>query len=90
MIQIGDSDDYDESPAPCLALKASLPSNEQQLVDVVSYQNAAHAWDRLMIPISVFDPFSHLGQGGTVDIVPNTEKAYESRKNVVRFFKRNL
>ncbi|MGY6275442.1 dienelactone hydrolase family protein [Methylomonas sp. MgM2] len=90
MIQIGDSDAYDESPAPCLALKASLPSDERQLIEVVPYSDAAHAWDRLMVPISVFDPFSHLGQQGYVDLIPNVEQAYASQKNVVRFFKRNL
>lgn len=90
MIGIGELDDYDEGSAPCFALRDSLPEEEQDAVEVVPYEEAFHAWDRLQVPIEVMDPFSHLGQGGTVVIAPNVDKAYESRRRVVRFFRRNL
>ena len=90
MIGIGELDDYDQGAAPCFALKESLPPEEQEAVQVVPYEDAFHAWDRLQVPIEVTDPFSNLGQGGTVVIAPNAERAYESQRRVVRFFRRNL
>ncbi|WP_445372089.1 dienelactone hydrolase family protein [Methylomonas sp. HW2-6] len=90
LIQIGELDEYDESAAPCLALKAGLAADEQALVDVLSYPDATHAWDRLMVPIAITDNFSHLGRGGTVNMIPNVEQAYDAREKTVRFFKRKL
>ena len=90
LIQIGEEDDYDLGSAPCVALVNSLPTEEQNLVEVVAYENAFHGWDRLQVPITVEDPFSNLGAGGEVDIVPDVTQAYRSRKRVVRFFRRNL
>lgn len=90
MIQIGELDGYDESAAPCHALKAVLPADEQALVDVVSYPNATHAWDRLMVPIAITDNFAHLGRGGTVEMIPEVEQAYRARQKTVRFFRRQL
>ncbi|MDJ0852581.1 MAG: dienelactone hydrolase family protein [Myxococcota bacterium] len=90
MIGIGELDDYDQGSAPCFALRDGLPEEEQDAVEVVPYEDAFHAWDRLQVPIEVMDPFSNLGAGGTVVIAPNVERAYESRRRVVRFFRRNL
>jgi dienelactone hydrolase len=90
LIQIGEEDDYDDGSAPCFALKASLPEAEQSIVEVVSYEGADHGWDRLLVPITVQDPFSHRLAGGEVEIVPNVDQAYESRNKVVRFFLQNL
>ena len=90
VIQIGDRDAYDESPLPCRQLKASLPAAEQAGVEVVAYDNAEHAWDRLMVPIKIDDPFAHLGRGGEATLTPNVDQAYKSRHKVVRFFLRAL
>lgn len=86
LIQIGDKDDYDEGTGPCLALKASLPADEQQIVTVVPYVGAYHAWDRLQVPVTEVDPYSHLGAGGMIQIKPDVEQAYKSREKAVRFF----
>ena len=90
LIQIGEEDDYDNGSAACFALKDSLSPEEQSVVEVTAYEGVFHAWDRLQVPITVVDPFSHLGAGGEVEIVPDVDHAYESRKKVVRFFRRHL
>jgi uncharacterized protein len=90
LIQIGSEDSYDEGAAPCRALRNSLIPEEKALVQVKVYQGAYHAWDRLLVPISVVDPFSHLGGGGTVEIRPDPDKAYQSRDAVVEFMKQHL
>ena len=73
-----------------LILKDGLDPEDQSVVEVTSYEGTFHGWDRLEVPITVNDPFSHLGNGGEVEIVPDVAKAYESRKKVVRFFRRHL
>jgi len=90
LVQIGDQDGYDESPALCHQLKASLPAAEQSKLEVVAYDNAQHGWDRLLVPISITDPFAHLGRGGDVSLAPNVDQAYKARNKVVRFFRRTL
>lgn len=90
LVQIGEQDGYDESPAPCRQLKASLPPTEQARLEVVAYDNAQHGWDRLLVPISVTDQYAHLGRGGDVILAPNVEQAYKAREKVVRFFRRTL
>ena len=40
----------------------------------------------LQPPLTVQDPFSHLGAGGDVNIIPNPGKANQSTKAVVRQF----
>lgn len=96
MIQIGSNDDYDRLDASgngslaCLALEAGLTDSERAVVDVVPYEGAYHAWDRLMVPVSAEDPFAHFGLGGTVRIEPSVDQAYQSRDRVVRFFQTNL
>jgi dienelactone hydrolase len=90
LIQVGELDDYDEGSGPCRQLVASLSDEEQAIVSVESYVNAHHAWDRLQPAITVFDPFSHLGAGGEVDIVPSPGKASQSRRKVVAFLQQSL
>lgn len=90
LIQIGDRDDYDEGSGPCEALIASLPDADQSLMSLIVYRNAYHAWDRLQPAITVNDPFSHLGMGGEVTIVPSPGKAFQSRGNVVQFLQDTL
>ncbi len=81
LIQIGSLDDYDEGGAPCENLAASFPE-----VSVRVYPNAHHAWDRLQPALTVQDPFSHLGAGGEVNIIPNPGKASQSTRAVVNLF----
>ncbi len=79
-----------KNSGPCFALKDGLEPEEQRVVEVKAYEGAFHGWDRLEVPITIVDPFSHRGAGGEVDIVPDVDQAYESRKKVVRFFRRHL
>ncbi|MEF8700120.1 MAG: prolyl oligopeptidase family serine peptidase [Candidatus Accumulibacter sp. UW20] len=90
LIQTGSADDYDEGVAPCLALHASLDADEKKLMQVVVYEAAGHAWDRLQVPVTAVDPFAHRGRGGAVRIVPDVNQAYRSRELAVDFFRRNL
>lgn len=90
LIQIGDEDGYDDGSARCLALKAALSTEEQRIVKVITYEGAFHAWDRLQVPITVADPFAHLGSGGTIELIPNVGQAYKSQEKAVRFFLKNL
>jgi dienelactone hydrolase len=94
LIQVGSLDDYDEGGAPCENLAA--PFSE---VSVNVYPNAHHAWDRLQPPLTVQDPFSHLGEGVAVgcevgncevNIIPNPGKANQSSKAVVALFSEAL
>ena len=77
LIQIGDLDDYDEGGEQCQSLIASLSEEDQAIASVNVYPNAYHAWDRLQPSVTVFDPFSHLGMGGDVEIVPSPGKAFQ-------------
>lgn len=90
LIQIGEEDDYDEGTAPCFSLKASLDEQEQAYIDVIPYAGAYHGWDRLQVPVTDEDPFAHRGAGGTVEIKPSVDQAYQSRNITVRFFQKNL
>ncbi|MDX1697514.1 MAG: dienelactone hydrolase family protein [Thiohalobacterales bacterium] len=82
LIQVGSLDDYDEGAGPCQNLAAPFPE-----VSVRAYPNAHHAWDRLQPPLTVQDPFSHLGAGGEVNIIPNPGKAQQSSKAAVALFR---
>lgn len=90
LIQIGEKDDYDESSAPCFALKNSLASEEKSLLEVAPYVGAYHDWDRLLVPVVGEDPFAHLGAGGEVNLIPSVDQAYQSQEKAVRFFWKNL
>ena len=90
LIQIGSLDDYDEGGMPCENLIASLSESEQSIVSLNVYPNAYHAWDRLQPAITVNDPFSHLGVGGEVEIIPNPGKAFQSRTRATRFLQKSL
>lgn len=97
MIQIGTEDDYDNGAENCISLKDDLldPEDAQQ-VEVVAYEGAYHAWDRLLVPITVQDPFADegsifmTGMVPEVEIIPDVEQAYESRDKVVDFFREAL
>lgn len=96
LIQVGSSDDYDNGAAPCQALAQAVNPGNGNAVDVVAVPESEHAWDRLMVPITVSDPFGNrgsyfaTGQVPSVQLAPNVEQAYAARERVVRFFKRRL
>lgn len=95
LIQIGSLDDYDNGSAHCRAL-AQLADPTGNVIQVVEYPGAYHAWDRLMVPVTVPDPFGNEGSLFStgvmplVRIVPDVEQALESRERVVSFFRRHL
>lgn len=86
-IQAGELDDYDR-PTTCPDLVASLAPTNQAFISAVVYRGATHAWDRLQPAITVTDPFSHLGQGGQVQFMPNPHVAALSRAATLHFFER--
>lgn len=96
LIQVGEEDDYDNGSGPCKALAASVNPGNGGVVSVNAYPGATHAWDRLMVPIVVNDPFADQGSvfsTGTVPPVefrPDPRQANQSRERVVRFFERAL
>ncbi len=96
LIQVGTRDDYDNSSAPCEALAQAANASNGGVVSVATYPGATHGWDRLMVPISVTDPFANQGSyfstgvPPTVQLTPDARQAYQSRERVVRFFARHL
>lgn len=96
LIQVGTKDDYDNSSAPCEALAKSANAANGGIVSVNAYPGATHGWDRLMVPMTVQDPFANQGSyfstgvPPTVQFTPDAEQAYLSRARVVRFFEKKL
>ena len=86
-IQAGELDAYD-LPTSCPDLVASLTPDDRNFISAVVYPGATHAWDRLQPAETVTDPYSHLGQGGQVEFVPNPPVAAVSRAATVQFFER--
>ena len=89
LMQTGELDAYD-MPGIGATLVGSLPAEAQLFISHKMYSQATHAWDRLEPAITVTDPFSHLGQGGQVEFVPNPEVALESRSTAVSFFQKTF
>lgn len=94
LVQLGSLDGYDNGAEHCDALAAAVdPANT---VEVVEYPGAEHAFDRLMVPIVVNDPFGNEGSYFATGIVPQVTlspdvgQAYAARARVVQFFLRNL
>ncbi len=96
LIQIGSEDDYDNGAGPCVALANTVNPGNNNVVEVVEYQGAYHAWDRLMIPVMVQDLFGDEGSFfktkviPTVEIKPDVAQAHAARDRVVRFFRQHL
>lgn len=90
LIQVGTLDGYDEGPEQCENLISALPDAARAAVALKVYPNAQHGWDRLQSAITVFDPFSHLGVGGDVQLTPNPGEALQSRASLVRFLLETL
>jgi len=96
LIEVGTKDGYDNGSEPCTALAASVNPSNGWVVRVNAYPGATHAWDRLMVPIVVNDPFADQGSyfstgvPPAVQFTPDVDQAFQSRARVVRFFDRNL
>ena len=96
LIQVGSSDDYDNGAGRCRALAQAVNPTNGNVVQVVEVPNSEHAWDRLMVPITVADPFGNegsvfvTGKVPNVTLAPNVEQAYAARERVVRFFRHQL
>lgn len=94
LVQLGSLDDYDNGAENCVALAAAV--NPANTVEVVEYLGAQHAFDRLMVPIVVSDPFGNEGSYFVTGIVPqvtlapDVAQAYAARERAVRFFLRSL
>ena len=97
LIQVGTEDDYDNGAENCFSLVYDLvdPEDAEQ-VEVVAYEGAYHAWDRLSVPITVQDPFGDEGSifvtgiVPEVEIIPDVDQAHESLEKVVEFFRKSL
>lgn len=87
LLQAGGKDDYD-APDSCARLIESLPEASRAHVELRTYSEATHAWDRLEPEMTVEDPFAHEGRGGPVRIAPSIESATQSRQLLVAFFQR--
>lgn len=96
LVQVGSSDDYDNGAGHCRTLAQAVNPGNGQAVSVAEVPDAEHAWDRLMVPITVQDPFGDegswfvTGKVPSVQMVPNVEQAYAARERVLRFFRRQL
>lgn len=94
LIQLGSEDGYDNGAETCLALARAV--NPANAVEVVEYNGAQHAFDRLMVPIVVRDPFGNqgsyfaTGDVPQVTLAPDVAQAHAARERAVRFFRRNL
>lgn len=95
LIQVGSEDDYDNGIENCENLKNDVITGGD-LIEVIGYQEAYHAWDRLLVPIEVQDPFGNEGSifstgiVPTVKMIPNADMAYKSRRKIVQFFMKSL
>jgi len=96
LIEVGTKDGYDNGSEPCTALAAAVNPSNGGVVSVKAYPGATHAWDRLMVPIVVNDPFADQGSYFSTGVVPavpfkpDVDQAFEARARVVRFFERSL
>jgi uncharacterized protein len=96
LVQVGSLDGYDNGAARCRALASAVNPANANAVEVVEVPGAHHAFDRLMVPIVVSDPFGNEGSYFATGIVPqvtlapDVAQAYAARERVVRFFRRNL
>jgi dienelactone hydrolase len=85
-LQGGDLDTYD-LPDTCPKLAQSVSdATPPGVLSVKMYPNATHGFDRTESPVTINDPFSHLGKGGEVLMAPNPEAAAQARAATVAFF----
>ncbi len=88
-IQAGTADTYD-APTSCSRLRASLPEQSRDLLDVHMYDGATHGWDRREPDMTINDPFAHEGRGGSVAMLGDTKATQASVAAVVSYFSRVL
>jgi len=96
LVQVGSLDGYDNGAARCRALAQAVNPSNAHAVEVVEVPGAQHAFDRLMVPIVVSDPFGNEGSYFATGIVPkvtlapDVAQAYAARERVARFFRDTL
>lgn len=96
LIQVGSLDGYDNGAAHCRTLARSVNAGNVNGVTVTEVRGAHHAFDRLMVPIVVNDPFGSEGSFFATGVVPpvtlapDVAQAQAARERLVRFFRRNL
>lgn len=84
-LQGGGLDTYDlPDTCPKLAEQATVPAG---LLSVKMYADATHGFDRTEDPVTINDPFAHLGRGGPVLMAPNPAAAAQARAATTAFFK---
>ncbi len=84
-LQGGGLDTYDlPDTCPKLAEQATVPTG---LLSVKMYADATHGFDRTEDPVTINDPFAHLGRGGPVLMTPNPAAAAQARAATTAFFK---
>ena len=96
LIQIGSKDGYDNGTAHCVRLAESVNPSNNNVIRVNQYEGDHHAWDRLMVPTAVHDPFGNEGSYFVTGVIPSVQhvpdvaNAYVSRSRVVKFFHQQL
>lgn len=94
LIQIGSQDDYDNGTAACRNLATFVNGRAgRTVVQVQEYPGAYHAWDRLMVPVTVDEPYGNQGSYFStgvmpkVRIVPDAAQALAARARAVQFLR---
>ena len=96
LVQVGSLDHYGNGAARCRALAQAVNPSNANAVEVVEVLGAQHAFDRLMVPIVVSDPFGNeasyfaTGVVPKVTLAPDVAQAYAARERVIRFFREQL
>lgn len=85
-ILTGADDRYDNDPAMCPKLVATLPADQRANVRVKVYSGAEHGFNNLDRPRAYLDPYHYQGKGGEGRSVPNAAAREDSVREVVRFF----
>lgn len=89
-ILTGADDKYDDDPAMCQKLVASLPPSQAAAVKVKVYPDAEHGFNNLDAPRAYLDPYHHQGRGGLGGSVPHPAARADSVREVVLFFTQHL
>ncbi len=85
LLQLGAADTYDD-PDTGEHLLATLDEADRAKVTLHVHPGATHAWDRREPDITVYDPFSHKGQGGPTLFAYDAATARRSTGLLTDFF----
>lgn len=85
-ILTGADDRYDNDPAMCPKLVATLPAEQGANVRVKVYPGAEHGFNNLDRPRVYQDPYHYQGKGGEGRSAPNEAAREDSVREAVRFF----